>query len=240
MNRYPLWKYLTVAVALIVGLLYTLPNFFGESPAVQIAPAKSTVRVDVSMLNQVEGLLRDHGIETTGSFFEQNGPAGTVRVRFDTTDVQLKAKDLIERTLNPDASNPDYTVALNLLPSSPNWLSALGARPMYLGLDLRGGVHFLLQVDMQGALTGRYDSLANDVRNTLRESKVATSGVERDDLAIVAKFGSADARDDAASELRRSMPDMTFTNSGESGGQFTLTGRLTDTAIIQVQSSALR
>src|SRR5690606_6818034 len=102
MNRYPLWKYLTVVVALIVGLLYTLPNFFGESPAVQIAPAKSTVRVDVSMLNQVEGLRRDHGIETTGSFFEQNGPTGTVRVRFDTTDVQLRAKDLIERTLNPN------------------------------------------------------------------------------------------------------------------------------------------
>src|SRR5690606_3848883 len=145
MNRYPLWKYLTVLAALLIGLLYTLPNFFGESPAVQIAGAKSTVKVDTATLSRVEDILAQNNITSTGAFFEQNGPAGTVRVRFDTTDVQLKAKDLIERTLNPDASNPDYTVALNLLPSSPNWLSALGAHPMYLGLDLRGGVHFLLQ-----------------------------------------------------------------------------------------------
>ena len=130
MNRYPLWKYLTVAVALIIGLLYTLPNFFGESPAVQIAPAKSTVRVDVSTLDQVEALLRDNGIETTGTFFEQSGPTGTVRVRFDSTDVQLQAKDLIERTLNPDTNDPSYTVALNLLSAAPNWLTAMRANPM--------------------------------------------------------------------------------------------------------------
>src|SRR5690606_23288315 len=153
MNRYPLWKYLTVAVALILGLLYTLPNFFGESPAVQIAPAKSTVKVDMSTLNQVEAVLSQNGIEHTGSFFEQSGPTGTVRVRFETTDVQLRAKDLIERELNPNPDDPSYTVALNLLSASPSWLTAIGANPMYLGLDLRGGVHFLLEVDMQGALT---------------------------------------------------------------------------------------
>src|SRR5690606_11055578 len=130
-------------------------------------------------------------------FFEQNGPVGTVRVRFESTDVQLKAKDLIEKSLNPDPSDPSYTVALNLLPASPNWLSSLGAHPMYLGLDLRGGVHFLLQVDMQGALTGRYDSLANDVRSNLREAKIATSGVERNEMSVVASFDSADARDAA-------------------------------------------
>ncbi len=240
MNRYPLWKYLTVLAALLIGLLYTLPNFFGESPAVQIAGAKSTVKIDHTVLTRVEDILAGGNITATGAYFEQNGPVGAVRVRFDSTDVQLKAKDLIEKSLNPDPSNPDFTVALNLLPSSPNWLSALGARPMYLGLDLRGGVHFLLQVDMQGALTGRYDSLASDVRNTLRDAKIASTGVERADRSIVATFGSAEARSEAASELRRTMPDMAFTNNAESGGQYPLTGQLTDMAVTQVQSNALR
>ncbi len=240
MNRYPLWKYITVLAALVIGLLYTLPNFFGESPAVQVAGAKSTVKVDNNVLARVEDILKRSNITPTGAYFEQNGPVGTVRVRLESTDVQLRAKDIIEKTLNPDPSDPDYTVALNLLPASPNWLSSLGAHPMYLGLDLRGGVHFLLQVDMKGALTGRYDSIASDVRNVLREAKVATAGVERSDLSIVSAFSSADARDQAASELRRAMPDMVFTNSGESGGQFTLTGKLTDLAVTQVQTNALK
>ena len=240
MNRYPLWKYLTVAVALIIGLLYTLPNFFGESPAVQIAPAKSTVRVDISVLDRVEALLRENGIESTGAFFEQSGPTGTVRVRFETTDVQLRAKDLIERTLNPTPDDPSYTVALNLLSASPSWLTAIGANPMYLGLDLRGGVHFLLQVDMRGALTGRYDTLANEVRTVLREARMPLAGVERSDLSISAAFNSEAERDDAVSELRRTMPDMTFTNTGQSGGHYTLRGTLSDMAITAVQTNALR
>src|SRR5690606_31014869 len=146
MNRYPLWKYLTVLAALLIGILYTLPNFFGESPAVQVAGAKSTVKIDTEVLGKVENVLNGQDIPYTGAYFEQNGPVGSVRVRFETTDVQLKARDVIEKALNPDPSNPDYTVALNLLPASPDWLSAIGANPMYLGLDLRGGVHFLLQV----------------------------------------------------------------------------------------------
>ncbi|PLC48544.1 protein translocase subunit SecD [Pollutimonas subterranea] len=240
MNRYPLWKYLTVAVALVIGILYTLPNFFGESPAVQVAGAKSTVKIDTSVLERVEDILKSGEITPTSAYFEQNGPVGTVRARFASTDVQLKAKDLIEKTLNPDPANPDYTVALNLLPASPNWLSALGANPMYLGLDLRGGVHFLLQVDMQGALTGRYDSIANDARSTLREAKTPVSGIDRSEQSIVSTFESAEARSAAASELRRAMPDMVFTNSGESGGKFLLTGKLTDAAVTQVQTNALK
>ncbi|NYT62337.1 protein translocase subunit SecD [Alcaligenaceae bacterium] len=240
MNRYPLWKYLTVAVALVIGILYTLPNFFGESPAVQIAGAKSTVKVDNAVLSRVEDILKNADITSTGAYFEQNGPVGTVRARFESTDVQLKAKDLIEKTLNPDASDPDYTVALNLLPASPNWLSSLGAHPMYLGLDLRGGVHFLLQVDMHGALTGRYDSLAGDARNTLRDAKIKVGSVDRSDLSIVASFDTSDERSSAATELRRAMPDMVFTNSGESGGKFPLIGKLTDSAITQVQGNALK
>lgn len=239
MNRYPLWKYLTVLAALVIGLLYTLPNFFGESPAVQVAAAKSTVKIDNQTLERVQSLLGEANLQSTGAFFEQNGPIGTVRVRFESTDVQLQAKDVIERHLNPDPANPDYTVALNLLPASPNWLTAIRAYPMYLGLDLRGGVHFLMQVDMQGALTGRYDSMAADIRNTLRQAKIKVANVERSNLSIVASFDDADSRDNAQSELRRAMPDMTFTG-GSDGTRQTLTGRLSETAITQVQNNALR
>jgi preprotein translocase subunit SecD len=240
MNRYPLWKYLMVLAALIIGLLYTLPNFFGESPAVQVAGAKSTVKVDNTVLTRVEDILARSNIKPTGAFYEQNGPIGTVRVRFDTTDVQLKAKDIIEKTLNPDPQNADYTVALNLLPASPNWLSTLGAHPMYLGLDLRGGVHFLLQVDMKGALTSRYDSLAGDARNVLRDAKLTSNGVERSDLSIVATVPTAEAREAAASELRRSMADMVFTNAPGSAGQFPMVGKLSTTAQTLVQTNALK
>ncbi|QIM48869.1 protein translocase subunit SecD [Pusillimonas sp. DMV24BSW_D] len=239
MNRYPLWKYLIVLAAVIIGLLYTLPNFFGESPAVQIAPAKTAVKVEASMLGRIQQLLDEKNIPTTGAFFEQNGPVGTVRFRFDSTDTQLQAKDVIENALNPDPADPDYTVALNLLPSSPNWLTALGANPMYLGLDLRGGVHFLLQVDMQGALTGRYDTLANDVRVLLREEGVRTGGVERDGMSIVAQFDNEDAANNAASVLRNRLPEMIYSVS-ENGDRFVLTSRLTESAVMEVQNNALQ
>ena len=179
MNRYPIWKYLTVLVAIVIGLLYTLPNLYGESPAVQISSAKSTVKLDAGMLDRAQDILKKAGLASTGATFEQNGPVGTVRVRFANTDQQILARDTIEKTLNPNAADPTYTVALNLLPASPSWLSAIGAHPMYLGLDLRGGVHFLLQVDMQGALTARYDSLVTDLRAALRDQKIENTGVER-------------------------------------------------------------
>src|SRR5229473_2244582 len=166
MNRYSLWVYVTVAVALALGALYTLPNFFGEAPAVQVSPARATLKVDNAVLGRVEEALKKAGIQPTGVFLD---PA-SVKVRLADTDTQLKAKDLIDQALNPDAANPSYTVALNLLPNSPRWLSAL--RPMYLGLDLRGGVHFLLQVDMRAALAKRAEGLAGDVRSQLRDKNV--------------------------------------------------------------------
>ncbi|EJC61756.1 protein translocase subunit SecD [Alcaligenes ammonioxydans] len=237
MNRYPLWKYAIVLVALAIGLIYTLPNLFGESPAVQVSSAKSTVRLETSLITHVEALLKQNNIPTTGSYFEQNGPSATARFRFASTDVQLKAKDLIERELNKDsaASAPDYTVALNLVSASPAWLTALGAHPMHLGLDLRGGVHFLLQVDMQGALTARYDSMVADARSVLREAKVPVGTIEREGQSLRLSFASADERDRAQSELRRAIPDLAFTPAGDSG----LTARLTETATIQVQTNAL-
>lgn len=240
MNRYPLWKYLTVLAALLIGILYTLPNFFGESPAVQIAANKATVKITNDTLNRVQGILAKDDIPTTGAYFQQSGPNGTVRVRFANTDVQLKAKDVLVKALNPNPNDHGYTVALNLASSSPNWLSALGAHPMYLGLDLRGGVHFLLQVDMHGALTGRYDSLSSDIRTALRDADIKGAKVERNGLSVVANFDSADSRSDAVSELRRRMPKMEFTEGTASGDVYPLVGKLSSSAITEVQTHAIK
>jgi len=243
MNRYPLWKYLTVLVALVLGVLYTLPNFFGESPAVQVSSAKSTIKVEPEMLQRVQSLLQQADITTTGSSFGRNGPVGTIRFRFANTDIQIKARDLIERALNPNPQDPDYTVALNLLPASPQWLSAIGANPMYLGLDLRGGVHFLLQVDMEGALTARYDSIATDFRATLRDQRIPTSGIEREAMSVVLAFPDDGARSRALALLRSRSNDMTFQEGAGQGtleGRPILTARMTDATIASVQSSALR
>jgi preprotein translocase subunit SecD len=243
MNRYPLWKYLTVLVALVVGFLYTLPNFYGESPAVQVSSAKSTTKIDPDMLNRVQTILDQAALVTTGSNFERNGPVGTVRFRFSSTDEQLKARDIIERALNPDPADPTYTVALNLLPASPAWLTAIGAGPMYLGLDLRGGVHFLLQVDMQGALTARYDSLSTDIRAAFREQRIAAPSVERADMSVVAVFADEQARSRGLALLRTRYNDMSFlegTSDGIRSGLPQITGKLSNAAIAAVQNGALR
>lgn len=242
MNRYPLWKYITVLVAVVIGLLYTLPNFYGESPAVQISSAKATIKVEPSMLPRVEQLLTDARLPATSVYYEQNGTLGTVRARFASTDIQLQARDLLDRSLNTTAGDPQYTVALNLLPASPPWMRALGwfePKPMYLGLDLRGGVHFLLQVDMKGALTARYDSLASDVRSILRDQKVNANGVERNGMAVQAVFANAEQRDRARDVLRSRLPDLEFTDADEDG-RLVLSGQLSPQAVTRVQESALK
>jgi len=239
MNRYPLWKYLTVLFAVIIGLLYTLPNFFGESPAVQVSSAKATIKIDQGMLGRIEGLLKTANIAHTGSSFEMNGPVGTVRFRFANTDTQIQARDLIEKSLNPNPADPSYTVALNLLPASPAWLTSIGANPMYLGLDLRGGVHFLLQVDMQGALTARYDSIATEIRSLLRDQKIDNAGIERSGMSVVATFNSEMARDRAVSSLRTRLPDLQITERAD-GPRQQIVAVLSPTATTAVQSTALK
>ena len=239
MNRYPIWKYLIVLAAVLIGVLYTLPNLYGESPAVQIAGAKTSVKIDQGTLERADQILKQADIQPTASSFEMNGPVGSVRLRFDSTDTQLKAKDTLEKALNTDPKNPDYTVALNLMSASPNWLTALGAHPMYLGLDLRGGVHFLLQVDLQGALTSRYDSMAGEARTTLRDAKVKFEDVERNQQSVRATFATQNDRDAAADALRRSIPEMVFTTS-QSGNSWLLDGTLSPASITQVQNNALK
>jgi len=239
MNRYPIWKYLTVLVAVVIGLLYTLPNLYGESPAVQISSAKSTLKLDAGMLDRAQDILKKAGLASTGAAFEQNGPVGTVRVRFANTDQQILARDTIEKALNPNAAEPTYTVALNLLPASPSWLSAIGAHPMYLGLDLRGGVHFLLQVDMQGALAARYDSLVTDLRAALRDQKIENTGIDRNAMAVVLSFSSAANRDRAISTLRTRNPDLQLVERIE-GARLQIVATLSQAAMTAVQANALK
>jgi preprotein translocase subunit SecD len=178
-------------------------------------------------------------VANTGATFEQNGPVGTVRVRFANTDLQILARDTIEKALNPNPAEPTYTVALNLLPASPSWLSAIGAHPMYLGLDLRGGVHFLLQVDMQGALAARYDSLVTDLRAALRDQRIENAGIERSAMSVVLSFSSAANRDRAISALRTRNPDLQMVERTE-GARLQIVATLSQAAMTAVQANALK
>jgi preprotein translocase subunit SecD len=203
-NRFPTWKYALIALVIAAAFLYTLPNFFGESPAVQVASAKSTVKMDPSVLGRIEQALKAANITYTGSVVDETG----VRVRFADTDTQLRAKDVIDHVLNTDSKDPVYSVALNLLPASPNWLNSIHALPMYLGLDLRGGVHFLLQLDTGAAITKRVDNLANDLRSQLREKNIRYGGITREGQTIRIRFRDAQTREQARAYILNTIPDL--------------------------------
>ncbi len=235
MNRFPLWKYVLIGVVVAAAFLYTMPNFFGESPAVQVSTARTTVQIDTALMRQVEDVLRKASITYTGAQLDATG----VRVRFTDTDTQLKAKDTIDRALNPDSANPTYVVALNLLPASPNWLTAIRALPMYLGLDLRGGVHFLLQIDMPAAIVKRMENLAADVRNQLREKGIRHGGVAREGQTIRVRFRDAATREAARATLIANVPDLTFTERDD-GQALLLVGALSPEVQKRVQESAVQ
>ncbi len=235
MNRYPWWKYAMLALALVVGLIYTLPNLFGEAPAVQISSGKATLKVDAALVPRVEQALQAAQIQADFVLLDGN----SVRARFSDTDTQLKAKDVIAKAVNPDPANPDYIVALNLLSRSPKWLTALHALPMYLGLDLRGGVHFLMQVDMQAALEKRAEGSSGDIRSLLREKNIRHAGISRSGQAIEVRFRDTAARDAARALLVESFADLQWSDIG-SAGDLALSGRLSEQAARTVQEQALR
>ena len=235
MNRFPPWKYALIALAIVAAFLYTLPNFFGESPAVQVSSVKATVKVDGALMARAEDTLKAANIPYTGVLLEQT----SLRVRFGDTDTQLKAKDTIDHALNPDASNPTYVVALNLLPASPRWLTAIHALPMYLGLDLRGGVHFLLQVDMQAAITKRLESLAGDLRSQLRERDIRHGGITREGQTLRVRFRDAAARDKAREVIASNLPDLNVAER-EDGQDWLLVATLKPEAIKRTQEYALK
>ncbi|MFM8546277.1 MAG: protein translocase subunit SecD [Betaproteobacteria bacterium] len=235
MNRYPIWKYLAMAISLALGLLYTLPNFFGEAPAVQVSSGKATIKIDASMMGRVEAVLKRANIDNTGLFFDGN----SVKVRVRDNDTQLKAKDALVAELNPDAADPSYVVALNLLSSSPSWLTSLKALPMYLGLDLRGGVHFLLQVDMKQAVSKRLDATVGDMRTQLREKNLRHAGIVRSGDSIEIRFRDADTRARSLTYLRDTQADFVFTESGD-GSDLRLNASFKPEAARRVQESALK
>ena len=208
MNRYPLWKNLIIIISLVLGFAYTLPNFYGEAPAVQVSPLKTGLKADAALMNRVEEALKQGNLAADGIFLDQT----SVKARFPNTDTQLRAKDLLQSQLGED-----YVVALNLLSNSPRWLAAIGALPMYLGLDLRGGVHFLLQVDMKAAITKKMDAFVGDIRSALRDKRIQYGGVTRDGQTITVRFRDAAMRDKATAEIQKNMPDLELKNQDETG-----------------------
>ena len=235
MNRYPLWKYAILLVALVVGLVYTLPNFFGEAPAVQVSSGKVTLKVDGSLATRVEQILSTAGIKADFVQFEGN----SVKARFQDLDTQSKAKEAIAKALNPDPADPSYIVALNLLSRSPQWLTAVRAMPMYLGLDLRGGVHFLMQVDMKSALTKKAESLAGDMRLMLRDKNLRHAGITRDGNNVDVRFRDRETLTAARNLLSDQLPDLQWTEAPD-GTDFKLTGALKPEAARLVQETAVK
>jgi len=235
MNRYPVWKYAIIVIALLVGFLYTLPNFFGEAPAVQVSAAKASQKVDSGTQARVEEALKTAGLTADAISLE----AGSVRARFASTDDQLKAKDAIQKALVPDAADPSYVVALNLLSRSPSWLSALHAAPMYLGLDLRGGVHFMLQVDMPAALTKKAESLAGDLRTVLREKNVRHGGISRNGQSIELRLRDSATLEAAKRVLADQFAELQTVEVQE-GGDYKLTASIKPQAARTVQDQALK
>ncbi len=231
MNRYPLWKYVVIAVALLVGFIYTLPNFFPEVPAVQVSSSKAAVKIDSAVMQQVEAALKEAGIAYRGDAVDPTG----IKVRFADPDTQLKAKDVLQAKLGDN-----YIVALNLLSASPSWLTAIGALPMYLGLDLRGGVHFLLQVDMKAALDKAADRYTTDIRSLLREKKVQYAGIAREGPNVVARFRDAAERTKARSEISNSFPDLLLRESEGPGGELRLAASLKPEAQKKIQDGAVQ
>ena len=235
MNRYPVWKYAIIVIALLVGVLYTLPNFFGEAPAVQVSSAKASVKVDAAVMQRVEEALKAANVTPDTLTLEGT----SIRARFNTPDEQLQAKDAIQRALVPDANDPAYIVALNLVSRSPNWLTAIGAKPMYLGLDLRGGVHFMLQVDMQAALTKKAESFTGDLRSGLRDKNIRHGGISREGQNIEIRL-----RDEASLTAARNLiadqyPDLQTTSQPD-GSEFRLRASIKPEALRKVQEQALK
>jgi len=234
MNRYPWWKYAIILVALVVGALYTAPNFFGESPAVQVSSAKPTVRVDAALTARVQDALKGAGINADFVQLEGN----SVRARFADTDTQLKAKDAITRSLVPDPANAPYIVALNLVSRSPQWMASLRALPMYLGLDLRGGVHFLMQVDMKAALTKKAETYGGDARTLLREKNIRAA-VTREGNNVEVRVRDRAAADAARNQLTDSLTDLAWVEAPDGDG-FKLTGALKPEAARRIQDQAVK
>jgi preprotein translocase subunit SecD len=225
-NQFPLWKNLVVVAILILGIIYALPNFFGENPSVQLSPLRAA-KVDESLEVQVRSILAEAGLTPkTVERVEKR-----MLVRFSDTEAQLKASDLLNAKLGGN-----YTVALNLAPATPFWLRAIGAQPMYLGLDLRGGVHFLLQVDMEAATKQAEERYVEDIRTLLRENKIRYQSVERENGFIRVRFPDATGLAQAQDLMRRELRGL-FIDAKEAVNL--IDARLSDAQIREIRRFAV-
>jgi len=214
MNRYPIWKYILIVVVVLLGALYTAPNYFGESPALQVTSGKSTVKVNAALATQVEALLKQANIKTDGVALDGSGLHASVRARFADTDSQFKGRLALEKGLNTDPNDPTYIVTVNLVSNTPSWMRAVGALPMYLGLDLRGGVHFLMQVDTQAALTKRMQGTQAAIKSQLRDKNVRAV-VDRAGNSIVIKFRDDASRQQGKNIIVDQQPDLNVAETAE-------------------------
>jgi preprotein translocase subunit SecD len=231
MNRYPIWKYTVIAIAVAIGFLYTLPNFFPEVPAVQVSSSKSGVKLDSALLASVEEALGGASIPFRGATLDPIG----VKVRFDDPDTQLKARDVLNAKLGPN-----YIVALNLLSTSPRWLSSIGALPMFLGLDLRGGVHFLLQVDMKAALDKAGDRYVTDLRGLMRGEKIQYSGIAREGGGVMLRFRDESERNKAILAIDKTYPDLASRAQDGTDGDFRVFVQLRPEVQKRIQDGAVQ
>jgi preprotein translocase subunit SecD len=216
MNRYPLWKYILILVTVLIGLLYTAPNYFVDSPALQVTTSKATLKVNSDTVARVADALKRDGIPVEAVNLEGSGDSASVRARFATPDIQFKAKTALERDLNRDPADPDYIVTVNLVKNTPAWMQAINAKPLNLGLDLRGGVHFLLQVDAKAVQDTRIKGVLSSVRSELRDKNIRHAGIDRVGNNVEIKFRDEATRTQARNALAQNA-DLAFAEAADGG-----------------------
>ncbi len=229
MNKYPVWKYAVIVVALVVAFLYTLPNFFAEVPAVQVSGLRAN-KADADTQKQVEEALKAANIDGTKVALDGE----SLKVRFKDGETQLRGRDAIQAKLGTG-----YIVALQLISNSPAWLSSINALPMYLGLDLRGGVHFLMQVDMKAVLDKAVDRYTGDVRVLLRDKKIFYTGISRESDRVVAKFKEKPELLKAQTEITTQLPELQLRDT-EVNGEFVLTALMKPETLKKLQENAIQ
>jgi preprotein translocase subunit SecD len=235
MNRYPLWKYIVIGIAILVSALYAAPNLFGEVPAVQVSGARASVKVDAGVRTNLENALKAANVPVLGVDLEEKD--NILRLRFADTDTQIRARDLIQSKFEPAQG---YVVALNLVPNSPHWLQAIGAKPMYLGLDLRGGVHFLLQVNMDAARTKFTERILSETRTLLRDKKIYYSGLSREGDRIIVRFREAEQRAPALKVMSDQQSAELTIRERDTGAESIIEGQIKPEVVKKEMEDALQ
>ncbi len=230
LNQYPLWKYILIISIIVIGFFYALPNIYGEDPALQVAASSRGTIVNEETLSRIDNVLKNEKIAFRDAKFSETG----LLLRFNNQDDQLKAKQLVQKELGDD-----YAVALNLAPATPQWLLEMNGKPMYLGLDLRGGVYFLMQVDMDAAVLKSVNTYVSDIRSILRKKKVRYLGSKRDGNDVVISFKTEALRDEGYDALRRDVRDLKFIEQQE-GNNYLLRGSLSELSLQELKQFALK